>query len=87
MIREILQGKIGPARDIAALNAGAAIHIAGQSFDVGEGTRIAQEAIDSKAALTVIRGFGAMLEWIGFAARFPSFLPIAGRCSGTEMST
>lgn len=59
VIREILQGKLGPARDIAVLNAGAAIHIAGQSFDVGEGTRIAQEAIDSKAAL---RSFEALVR-------------------------
>lgn len=51
VIRQILQGKPGPPRDIAVLNAGAAIHIAGQAFDVGEGTRMAQEAIDSKAAL------------------------------------
>jgi len=50
VIRDVLKGKSGPARDIAVLNAGAAIHIAGQAFDVAEGTRLAQEAIDSNAA-------------------------------------
>jgi anthranilate phosphoribosyltransferase len=50
VIRDVLKGKPGPARDIAVLNAGAAIHIAGQAFDVAEGTRLAQEAIDSNAA-------------------------------------
>jgi anthranilate phosphoribosyltransferase len=50
VIRGLLKGKSGPARDIAVLNAGAAIHIAGQAFDVAEGARLAQEAIDSNAA-------------------------------------
>jgi anthranilate phosphoribosyltransferase len=50
VIRGILEGQSGPARDIAALNAGAAIHIAGQAFDVAEGMRLAREAIDSGAA-------------------------------------
>jgi anthranilate phosphoribosyltransferase len=52
VIRDILVGKTGPARDIAVLNAGAAIHIAGEALDVAEGVRIAQDAIDSKRAQT-----------------------------------
>lgn len=50
VIRGIMEGQSGPARDIAALNAGAAIHIAGQAFDVAEGMRLAREAIDSGEA-------------------------------------
>lgn len=50
VIRDILGGRVGPPRDIAVLNAGAAIHIAGHAFDVAEGVRIAQVAIDSKRA-------------------------------------
>lgn len=51
VIREILEGKSGPPRDIAVLNAGAAIHIAGRAFDLAEGTQLAQQAINSKQAL------------------------------------
>lgn len=54
VIRQILSGRLGPARDIAVLNAGAAIHIAGHAFDVAEGVRIAQDAIDSKRAQTAL---------------------------------
>ncbi|HSU68368.1 MAG TPA: anthranilate phosphoribosyltransferase [Tepidisphaeraceae bacterium] len=51
VIRQVLDGKKGPARDIAVLNAGAAIHIAGSAYDIVEGVRVAQSAIDSGAAL------------------------------------
>lgn len=51
VIRDVLEGKSGAARDIAVLNAGAAIHIAGHAFDVTEGTRMASDAIDSGRAL------------------------------------
>lgn len=60
MIREVLSGKPGPTRDISVLNAGAAIHVAGSAFDVAEGTRIAQEAIDSKRAL---RSLDLLVRW------------------------
>jgi anthranilate phosphoribosyltransferase len=50
VIRKVLSGEKGPARDIAALNAGAAIHIAGMAHDLPEGLAAAQRAIDSGAA-------------------------------------
>jgi anthranilate phosphoribosyltransferase len=50
VIRKVLAGEEGPARDIAVLNAGAAIHIAGMAWDIAEGVRAAQSAIDSGSA-------------------------------------
>lgn len=50
VIRRVLAGEKGPARDISVLNAGAAIHIADRAFDLSEGIALAQGAIDSGAA-------------------------------------
>jgi len=49
-IQSVLDGKRGPRRDIAALNAGAAIMVAGLARDLREGVRRAEEAMDSGAA-------------------------------------
>jgi anthranilate phosphoribosyltransferase len=48
--RAILAGEPGPARDIAVLNAGAAIYAGGRAGSVAEGVGVAQEAVDSGAA-------------------------------------
>ena len=48
--RAILAGEPGPARDIAVLNAGAAIYAGGRADSVADGVRVAHEAIDSGAA-------------------------------------
>jgi anthranilate phosphoribosyltransferase len=48
--RAILAGEPGPARDIAVLNAGAAIYAGGRADSVADGVRAAQEAVDSGAA-------------------------------------
>jgi anthranilate phosphoribosyltransferase len=56
VIRQVLQGEEGPARDIAVLNAGAAIHIAGHAFDLAEGLRIAQDAVESGSARKALEG-------------------------------
>jgi anthranilate phosphoribosyltransferase len=50
IIRSILAGDKGDARNIAVLNAGAAIHIAGEAWNLAEGVQSAQRAIDSGAA-------------------------------------
>jgi anthranilate phosphoribosyltransferase len=50
IIREVLGGQPGPARDIVLLNAGAALLIAGQVESVADGIRRAAQAIDSGAA-------------------------------------
>ena len=51
MIREVLAGGRGPARDIVALNAGAAIYAADLAATLEAGVQRAQEVIDSGAAI------------------------------------
>jgi anthranilate phosphoribosyltransferase len=48
--RRILAGAAGPARDLAVLNAGAAIYAAGRADGLESGVRAAEEALDSGAA-------------------------------------
>jgi anthranilate phosphoribosyltransferase len=48
--RRIFAGEAGPARDLAALNAGAAIYVAGRADTLEAGVRAAEEALDSGAA-------------------------------------
>jgi anthranilate phosphoribosyltransferase len=50
VIRDVLAGKPGPARDIVALNAGAALYVSGMAADLAAGVRQALTAIDSGAA-------------------------------------
>ena len=44
--RRIFAGEAGPARDLAALNAGAAIYVAGRADTLETGVRAAEEALD-----------------------------------------
>ncbi len=53
--RAILEGRQGPPRDVAVLNAGAAIMVAGGAADLAEGVSRAAEAIDSGAAAELLR--------------------------------
>ncbi|MBW3607068.1 MAG: anthranilate phosphoribosyltransferase [Actinobacteria bacterium] len=48
--RAILAGECGPRRDLAVLNAGAAIYAAGRADDLAAGVAAAQDAIDDGAA-------------------------------------
>ena len=48
--RRILHGERGPARDLAVLNAGAAIYVSGSVGELEAGVRAAEEAIDSGRA-------------------------------------
>jgi anthranilate phosphoribosyltransferase len=48
--RRIFSGEKGPARDLAVLNAGAAIYAAGRADGLESGVRAAEEAVDSGAA-------------------------------------
>lgn len=47
IIRDILQGERGAARDIVLMNAGAAIYVGGLGQDLHEGIRLATTSIDS----------------------------------------
>jgi anthranilate phosphoribosyltransferase len=57
--RRIFAGEPGPPRDLAALNAGAAIYAAGRADDLGAGVRAAEAALDSGA---VARSLDALIE-------------------------
>ncbi|MDI6879327.1 MAG: anthranilate phosphoribosyltransferase [Desulfitobacteriaceae bacterium] len=48
---EILQGKIGPRRDIVLLNAAVALYAAGRVGDIADGVEAARISLDSGAAL------------------------------------
>jgi anthranilate phosphoribosyltransferase len=60
--RRILAGERGPARDLAALNAGAAIYAAGRVDGLESGVRAAEDAIDSGAAAAAL---GRLVELTG----------------------
>ena len=59
-IQAILAGKCGPCRDIAVLNAGAAVYVSGKVGSLGEGVRAAQQSIDSGAAKGKLEAFVAV---------------------------
>jgi len=47
MIRGLLGGESGPARDIVAMNAGAAIYVSGLAGSLADGVKKAQQVLDS----------------------------------------
>jgi anthranilate phosphoribosyltransferase len=53
-VRSVLTGNKGPMRDIALLNAAAAIHLAGAAVDLTTGLSRAANAIDNGAALRTL---------------------------------
>ncbi|HEV3002342.1 MAG TPA: anthranilate phosphoribosyltransferase [Solirubrobacteraceae bacterium] len=55
--RAILAGEHGPHRDLAVLNAGAAIYAGGRADSIAEGVAAAQEAIDSGAAARTLDAY------------------------------
>jgi anthranilate phosphoribosyltransferase len=57
--RRIFAGEQGGARDLAVLNAGAAIYAGGQADSLERGVRAAEEAIDSGAAAAALERFVA----------------------------
>jgi anthranilate phosphoribosyltransferase len=60
--RRILAGEAGPARDVAALNAGAAIYAAGVAASIEQGVRAAEAAIDDGAAQRTLERFVARTQ-------------------------
>jgi anthranilate phosphoribosyltransferase len=57
--RAILAGEPGPARDLAVLNAGAAIYAGGRAESIADGVGVARRAIDSGAAADALQRFVA----------------------------
>lgn len=58
--RAILSGEPGARRDVALLNAGAAIYAAGRASSVGEGVAAAAAAVDSGAARRALDAYVAL---------------------------
>ena len=56
----VLAGESGPPRDIALLNAGAAIYVAGEAADVSGGVAKATETVDSGAAARTLEHLVAL---------------------------
>ena len=57
-VRDILTGKLdGPKRDVALLNAGAALHVCGVADSVAEGIEVAREQIASGNAIRTLDAF------------------------------
>jgi len=70
--RRIVSGEPGPARDVAVLNAGAAIYAGGGAPGLAEGVAAAQAAIDSGAAQAAVERFIAATHRLAGDAAVPS---------------
>ncbi|KAF1691733.1 anthranilate phosphoribosyltransferase [Pseudoxanthomonas koreensis] len=57
MLLGVLEGATGPAREIVALNAAAALYVAGVATDIDDGLVRARQAIDSGAARQALSRF------------------------------
>lgn len=60
IIRELLAGGEGPASDIVALNAGAAIYVAGMAASLAAGIELAQQVLSSGAGLQRLEQLAAL---------------------------
>ncbi|HOV82852.1 MAG TPA: anthranilate phosphoribosyltransferase [Methanothrix sp.] len=54
-LASVMKGERSPARDIIAMNSGAAIYICGRAASLQDGARMAEEALDSGRALRVLK--------------------------------
>ena len=66
--RAILAGEPGPRRDLALLNAGAAIYAGGLAGNLGDGIEAAREAVDSGAAVRTTEAYVALSQQLATAA-------------------
>ena len=57
VVHHVLSGQTGPVRDIAVLNAAAALVVAGLADEVGDGIELAQGSIDDGRAAATLEGF------------------------------
>ena len=67
IVRGVLKGDPGPARDVVLLNAGAALFVGGKAETVKDGITAAARAIDTGAALTVLEKLVSVSHEIGRA--------------------
>ncbi len=66
--RGIFAGEAGAARDLAVLNAGAAIYVGGRAETLAQGVALAQAAIDSGAASAKLEAFVTLTQELSAAA-------------------
>ncbi|WCF28489.1 anthranilate phosphoribosyltransferase [Xylella fastidiosa] len=59
MLLNVLAGKPGPALDVVALNAGAALYVAGVAQDIGHGVALAREVIFNGRARNILNQYVA----------------------------
>jgi anthranilate phosphoribosyltransferase len=64
MIRQVLSGRPGTARDIVVLNAAAAIWLAGAANEERSAAGLAAQAIDSGAAADKLQRLAAMSQQV-----------------------
>lgn len=62
VIRELLRGERGPARDVVVLNAAAGLVVAGRAMSFKEAAQVAGEAIDSGGAAEKLSHWGALTQ-------------------------
>jgi anthranilate phosphoribosyltransferase len=67
--RAILGGEAGPARDLAVLNAGAAIYAGGRADTLADGVSLAQESIDQGRAGDTLERFTALTRELADGGR------------------
>lgn len=66
----VLKGERSPARDIVAMNAGAAVYVSGQAASLKEGADVAEEAISSGKPLDLLQKMVEMNGDYGKLVRF-----------------
>ena len=60
--RRIFAGEAGPARDVAVLNAGAAIYVSGTVASLEEGVRAAEAALDDGRAAAALDALASLTK-------------------------
>jgi len=64
LIQQALSGKTGPAADILALNAGAAIYVAGRSTDMNQGVQMAKQIMQKGTAWDLLQNLAQYTQSI-----------------------
>ena len=67
ILREVVSGRRGPARDAVVLNAAAALWIAGRSASLESGARLAEEMLDGGEAARAVEAYVAASRREGIA--------------------
>jgi anthranilate phosphoribosyltransferase len=65
IVKRILEGEAGPCRDLAVINAAAALVVVDKASSLEDGARLAEQTIDSGAALATLERFVARTNELG----------------------